>query len=271
MRRALAAAVAVGALTASPAAAQSPAEHGSSSRGLLRDASSVMAAQDVVDRAGLACRVTDALRRGRDDTGADHYEVACAEGPGFVVVGTPPFQSASCLALDEPETRPPGAAACRLTPNRNLRRHFARMAADAGVACAVERGAIAGLAPSGRMIVEIACRGPEGYWLEETTGGWTTRDCLTVRAQGGQCRLTPERDDAAAFERRLAGTALAGCRPGEVRVMGEGEAGVWYALRCRDGDMAARLGRSGVLEEVVPCTEAGRIGGGCRLGRDPAN
>lgn len=257
-------------LAATPAPSQSVAENGSTMRGRSRDASAIIAARDAVRGSGIDCRVTDALVRGRDPSGAAHYEVACEEAPGFVIVGAPEYRAISCLALTSGARRR-GGSGCRLAGNRDPRRHFARMATAAGVTCPVEEGTLSGLGPTGGFIYEIACRGPEGYWLERATGGWTVKDCLTVRAEGAQCRLTPQRDDAQAFLTRLAGTVLEDCGVEDVRAMGQGPSGDFYQIRCRDRDVVARFASGGGLEEVIPCAEARRIGGGCRADGRPLN
>lgn len=256
------------ALAATPAVGQSVAENGSTMRGRSRDASAIIAARDAVRGSGVDCRVIDALVRGRDQSGATHYEVACADAPGFVIVGAPEYRAISCLALTSGARRR-GGTGCRLAGNRDPQRHFARMARTAGVACTVEEGMLSGQGPSGGFIYEIACRGPEGYWLEQAAAGWTVKDCLTVRAEGAQCRLTSPREDAQAFRTRLAGTMLEDCGVEDVRAMGQGPSGDFYEIRCRDRDVVARFAPAGRLEEVIPCAEARRIGGGCRADERP--
>lgn len=255
------------ALLATPVWGQSVAENGSTMRGRGRDPAAVLDAREVVARAHIDCRVTDAQVRGRGASGATHFEVACADGPGFVIVSAPDNVTVSCLALAG--GRRSGGAGCRLPANSDPRRHFARMAAEAGVSCPVEEGMLSGLSPAGGFIYEVACRGPEGFWLEESAGRWTVRDCLTIRAEGAECRLTPRGDDSRAFLTRLAGTELQDCGVEDVRAMGQGPTGDFYEIRCRDRDVVARFATGGGLQEVIPCAEARRIGDGCQAGERP--
>lgn len=250
------------ALSAEAPSAQEIRDFGTTWRGRLADASSRIAAQDAVDRAGVACRVEDALVRGRDVDGATHFEVACGEAPGFVVVDRPGGPVISCLVLAE------GQSPCRLGGNRDSRRHFSRMAAAAGVACVVEDGRLVGTDDAGRLIFEVGCRGPDGFWLAQNADGWSATDCLTVRSEGGRCRLTTEAEEAEAFAVRLEPGALAGCQVEAVRPMGRSSAGSFYEVGCADAaNLVARLDPAGRLAEAIPSARADRIGDGCRLGR----
>lgn len=248
----------------SPVAAQEVRDLGTTTRGRLgRDATATAAGQDAIDRAGLSCRVTNGRLRGRDASGAAHYEVACSDGPGFIVIGAPPYQATSCLLLAG--ARPGSGGSCRLSENADTRRHYARMAASAGVDCALERGRVVGLSPREGFIYEVSCAGPGGFWLEQSDDGWLVTDCLTVSSQGGECRLTSRREDRAAFGARLAGTDLAGCDVSDVRAMGRAGDGAYFEVRCGSGDsVVARFDPPEVLTEVIPCAEADLVGGGCR-------
>lgn len=249
-------------LGAEAASAQEVRDFATTWRGRLGDGSSLMAAQDAVDRAGVACRVNDALVRGRDADGATHFEVACGEAAGFVIVDRPGGAAISCLVLDDSQS------ACRLGGNRDVRQHFSRMADAAGVACVVEAGQLVGTGDAGRLVFEVGCRGPEGFWLEQTADGWSATDCLTVRSEGGRCRLTTEAEEAEAFAAWLGPDALEGCQVDAVRPMGRSVAGAYYEVRCADAaNLVARLDSAGRLAEAVPCARAERIGDGCRLGR----
>ncbi len=260
-RRALAGlAVCLLAATAGPAGAQEIRDLGTTGRGRQGDGSTLLAARDAAERAGLACRVDAAAARGRDVNGDRHYEIGCGDAPGYVIVDGPRAEATSCLLLIEDRS-----AACRLPGNRDPRRHFARMAQAAGADCRVEDGRLAGRGEGGGLIFEVGCSGPEGYWLEETAGGWSATDCLTVRGQGGECELTAPAEDAAAFRARLGEGDLPGCEVRDVRLMGGSEAGVYFEVACAGGSPRVARFEAGALAEVIPCAEAARIGDGCRL------
>ncbi|CAN7213190.1 hypothetical protein [Brevundimonas sp. LjRoot202] len=254
--------------SASPAAAQEVRDYGTTMRGRLgRDPIATNAAQEAVDRAGVSCRVTNGVLRGRDADGATHYEVACADAPGYVVIGGPTYRAINCLAIAE---RGRGSGSCRLRENADTRRHYARIAASAGVDCVVQEGRITGVNPRQDFIYEIGCVGPSGYWLEPSADGWLVTDCLIVSSQGGECRLTSRREDREAFQSRLTGTELAGCHVAEVRAMGRGSNGSYFEVGCGSREnVVARFDPPDVFQEVIPCAEAGSIGGGCRRTSTP--
>mgnify|MGYP006864735816 CR=1 FL=1 len=246
-------------LGAPSAAAQEVRDFGTTGRGILaRDATATFAGQAVVDRAGVDCRVTNGIVRGRDAGGSTQYEVACHDAPGFIVMDGPTYRAVSCLALSG------GSAGCRLRENADTGRHYARMAELAGVDCEVEDGRLVGLNPAGDTIYEIGCAGPAGYWLEKSDSGWRRTDCLTVWSQGGECRLTSRAEGRMVFRARLSGTTLEGCAVNALRTIGYGENGVYYEVACGPGpNVVAHFDPAGELREVIPCAEASRIGDGC--------
>lgn len=250
------------------ASAQEVRDLGTTTRGRLgRDATATFAAQQAVDRAGVDCRVTNGVLRGRDADGATHYEVACSDAAGFIVIGGPPYRAISCLALSSDGRTARGS--CRLGENADTRRHYARMAASAGLDCVVEEGRLAGVSPQGEFIHEVACAGTSGYWLEASGEDWRVTNCLTVVSQGGECRLTSRDEDRAAFRSRLAGTALQDCDVAALRAMGQGQDGAYFEVRCEPArNVVVHFDPAGLLREVVPCAEADSIGGGCRLSSD---
>lgn len=252
-------------VASSPASAQDVRDLGTTTRGRIgRDATAAFAARDAAAQAGVSCTVTHGIVRGRGADGAAQYEVACAESPGFIVIGGPPYRAISCLALSADGRAARGPDTCRLRENRDLRPHYARMAAAAGLACVVDEGRLAGLSPRGASIYEIGCAGPSGYWLEPSGAGWLVTECLTVASQGGECRLTTRREDRAAFRSRLAGTPLDRCDVTDVRAMGQGGDGSYFEVRCGAAqNLVVNFDSAGVFREAIPCTEAASIGGGC--------
>jgi hypothetical protein len=252
-------------LVAGPALAQDGQGLGTTSRGRAgSDAFVVEAAQRALAGADVDCRVTEAVSRGRDTNGDTHYEAACADAPGYVVIASPQPQAFSCLAFDA-SGGPLSGTSCRLPENRDARRHYARMAAHAGVTCEVEEGRLIGMTPAGHMLYELGCRRAAGVWLEQFDGGWKVTDCLTVASQGGQCRLTSDAEARGAFAMRLEGTELSACALTDVRAMGRGADGDYFEVLCAGGPhIVTRFDVDQRLAEVIPCAEARKIGSGCR-------
>ncbi len=255
------------ALIASTPAAQETHEIGASSRGRVPDGSVRLAAQDLAREIGLDCEVTQAIPLGRDQTDAPHYEVSCAVGPGYRLIGGREKQAFNCLALAAQATGSgsPRATTCRLPANRNGIRVVAAVAREAGLACRVDDGAMVGLSSAGLPIYEAGCAGSAGAWIEQTPGGWQVADCLTVVARGDACRFTTAAERLTTFRGWLTGDEAGRCEPTQVRYMGESPAGPLYETACREGPgFVVRLDAERTVREIVPCP-AVHVGDGCRL------
>jgi hypothetical protein len=263
-------------LVAAAASAQQTLDETPTTRGRVRDTATLLAAQDAAARAGIDCVVTSASLRGKDGFGDRQYEAVCREGPGYLIVDGVRPAAHSCLLLasqsdrfqrGEPSSRP--APTCVLRGNRNPVRHFASMAAEAGMDCRVDEGRVVGLSPAGNTIHEIGCRRAPGAWIEQASGGWVVTDCLDIRSRGDLCRFTTEPEELAGFGPRLAGSAAEACAPTRVRDMGRNAAGLtWYELTCaRGAPIVVSLDAGHRVTNVLACTDATHIGDGCRADR----
>lgn len=246
------------------ATAQEVRDHGTSTRGLVRDGWAVAEASALLAQTSVTCLVADARLRGRDERGSAQYEVACDDGPGFLVVTAPRIAAISCLALATGGG--PRAPTCRLPANRNVLAHFRRAASAAGVVCRVDRGRYVGLTTGGAEIYEIGCDGLAGGWVVWSRGDASFKSCLIVEVEGGTCTLTSAAERLATAAQLLRGSAVETCAPVEARFMGASAGIQHYEVRCRAGDhVVARLPREGGPPDIVPCEAATLIGGGCRF------
>lgn len=255
------------ALLASAVAAQETHEIGASSRGRVPDGSVRLSAQDLAREIGLDCDVTQAIPLGRDQNDAPHYEVSCAGGPGYRLIGGRGKQAFNCLALaaQSPDSGSSRAPTCRLPANRNGTAVVAGVARQAGLTCRVDDGAMVGLSSAGLPIYEAGCAGTAGAWIEQIVGGWQVADCLAVAARGDACRFTTAAEQLTTFRGWLAGGEAGRCEPTQVRYMGEDSTGPLYETACRSGaGMVVRLDASRAVREIIPCPAA-HVGSGCQL------
>ncbi|RZJ43143.1 MAG: hypothetical protein EON86_05855 [Brevundimonas sp.] len=141
------------------------------------------------------------------------------------------------------------------------------MGREAGIACQVDDGRFVGLNPERREIYEIGYSGAEGAWIERSNSrGWSVKACMTVSAQGGECLYSDEDETASSFAERLRNSPLSDCAPTRVRPMGSNPSGSFYEVVCADeSHVVARFSPTEGLQAVIPCGDAARIGGGCRL------
>lgn len=156
-----------------------------------RPAQVQQAARAVVEQAGIQCEVTAASNPG-DTPSGPVYEVACADAPGWLLVGAAPVQSFNCLTLvagtDE------GSARCELPGNADAVAAMKGYVRTLAVDCAdITQAAWMGRIGADLDRYEVRCAGGQGYWLEvDTTGrprGALT--CAEVATAGRRCRFDP--------------------------------------------------------------------------------
>lgn len=252
---------------ASGALAQETWQLGVGSRGRTPEGSARLAAEDIIQSAGVDCAVTAVTVMGRDVHGVTRYEASCRDGPGYLLLGPPENQALNCLAL-EAQSRLRPTTTCRRAANRDALPLVSRLARAAGLTCRVDEAAMVGLTPAGFPIYEAGCRNAAGAWLEGGADGWTVTDCLVVVAQGGACRFTSAAEATAGVRDRLGDRLPAGCDLVETRYMGGGEGELFVEGLCADrSGFVGRFDAAWRVAEIIPCPQAERIGGGCVLGR----
>ena len=231
------------------------------------------AAQLQAIAAGSTCQVSEATLLGVNAEQQPIYEAACAAGPGYILIGSTPAQAVDCVILagqaDIDRSRDPAANVglqCVIPANADIVRVVSVYARDAGVPCAVDQGASIGKSPEGNYIYEAGCNGTDGYWIEQLPAGWEKTECLAVITQNGACRFTTPVEQAATVRTWLAGSAAAACEVTEARYMGANTNGSFYEAKCGAGDgYIARFDAGMAVQQIYPCAEAARIGGGCTL------
>ncbi|MFC7378528.1 hypothetical protein [Brevundimonas sp. GCM10030266] len=236
------------------------------------------AAEGVLGTAGItSCQVTEAVSPGIVPTGTV-YEVACATGPGYILIGaTPPtaidcFELAGTAAISrERDPTADTGLQCSLPANNNSLAVIGGWAREAGVTCTIDQ-AVASGKNGANMVYEVGCDGADGYWVERGANGWTARDCFEVMSARGVCRFTTPAEQNATIQAKLAGTDAAGCTVTQSKLMGHNANGRFYEVKCAtDGEgYIARVSTEGVTQQIYPCATAQPIGGGCTLTPVPA-
>lgn len=257
-------------LPTAEAASQDTRDLNRSTRGRLPDSGARLETQALVDRAGLTCRVVNAIALGRDVEGNRQFEVACEEGLGYRLIAGTGVEALDCLVLASAEPRDGvGQAvgrACRLPENQDFSVVFARVAREAGLACRVDSGTVVGRSQDGGTIYEIGCADSAGAWIERAGPRWQMTDCLVVAAQGNGCRFTTTAEALAAFAGRLPTGAIPDCAPTQVRFMGRSPSAAYYEVLCASGEGAvAAFAPDGAYQELIRCPDARLIGDGCQL------
>ena len=232
------------------------------------------ATQALLTTAGVACQVSESTLLGVTAEQHSTYEAVCAEGPGYLVVGSTPPQTFNCLELaGQAETsrlRDPAADVgqqCTLPVNLDPVPVLTTYARAAGIDCTVDQGSAIGKSNAGKIIYEIGCANRDGYWLEQKADGWAPTPCWDLNIDAETCRYTTAAESKGAWSTMLAGTAAAACDVQQARRVGRDAEGLTvYEVKCGAGDgYFARIGTTFTAQRVHPCAEAANIGGGCTL------
>lgn len=235
------------------------------------------AAEGLLTATSTTCQVGEVTLRGQIADGAV-YEVSCAIGPGYVLIGSTPPQAVDCVILagqaDMTRARDPEADVglqCQIEANKDVLKVVQGYAVTAGVTCTVDQGATVGKAGNGNIIYEVGCAGTDGYWMEKTPTGWTVTECQKVITTNGKCKFTTPEEQAATVKAWFANSPASACDVTQARFMGSNANGSFYEAKCVAGDgLIARFDTAMAVQQVYPCAEAARIGGGCTLTVVPA-
>ncbi|HYE42014.1 MAG TPA: hypothetical protein VEA15_01365 [Caulobacteraceae bacterium] len=250
----------------------------------------------VLQRAGVACTVSDALYTGEGTkAGADGkpvkvqtYEVACNEGLGFLLEDRGETAAAyDCIvaktAADNAAAAPAPAAkggkpapkaaspVCTLPGNADLNRSFQPILTQAGAKCTVTNISYLGSSPATKVgRYEVACQEGLGYLVDRPESAASTAplkavDCLAAEAGGYDCTLTPKAQRVA-FVAAMASTAGRPCTVSDARAMGANASGsTFYEVGCGSAPGYVMEVKGGRVARAIDCLEAAGIGGGCKL------
>jgi len=159
------------------------------------------AARSVADSASLDCRMTEASHPGVNADEAPIYEAVCADGPGYLLIGSTPPQAYNCLELAgsaaTARMQDPTAEVgyqCELPANQNSVAVIGDWARQAGVTCRVDQAVAIGKSVESNLIYEVGCADAPGYWIEKVGDDWRLQTCEQIATTGETCRFTAARN-----------------------------------------------------------------------------
>jgi hypothetical protein len=169
-----------------------------------------------VAKGGVPCDVTNLRGIGHSAKSA-YFEVACANGRGYVMTtssppdASQPVQMISCLAFDASSP-----VACKLTSNDTQLAIIDQLAGKSGKNCTVKQKRYVLTAQDESNYYEVACQDGKGYMLQEKSNGslGETIDCAQAEGIGGGCTFTNGRaaqSEENALYSKLAHTAGYNC------------------------------------------------------------
>ena len=252
-------------------AAQAAGRTGAAQCQLPGNANPAQGLQPLVAGAGRSCTVSNARYVGSRPNGGTLYEVACAQGAGFVLerptTGAPTVST--CLSVAG------SPAACTLTTTAQLVSTIAPVAAQSRRPCTVTQVRAAGRDPQSQNdVLEVGCEpGRPGYLLEVNNAGGFVRALDCDRVRGVECQFTStaalQTANREALLARVRAAGLQDCTPSDVRVLGAetrtAREVVELACGNRPYGAIALLGSGSARSEVHDCLMAPRWGGACQL------
>lgn len=231
---------------------------------------------EILAEAGTPCEIVAAYNPGETRQRKDIYEVACREGPGYLVVATDAPAILNCLhlaateeALRAADPDRPVTSLCLLDGNRDAAAALRPLAARIDSACVVDQAAWIGRVGEDQDRYEIGCDGRDGLWLQtpvnrtDVTG---TFPCLDLAAMGEACKFTTPDEQAATVASWLPPEGPA-CAADRARVVGVSGGSRYYELGCGAGSGLILRMTEGRFDQAWPCAQATGIAGGCKLAR----
>lgn len=231
-------------------------------------------AQAVLGQTSAQCQVTEAASLGVTAEQQAGFEVACASGPGYLLIASTPPKAFDCVELSgqavTARERDPNADVgqqCTLPANQDVVRVINAYAQEAGVTCTVDQAAAIAKSTEGNVIYEVGCANADGWWIEKAGGAWKTTPCWDLALSNQTCRYTTADEGKAGWTAALANTPASACVVDQARRVGRDAQGLTvYEVKCGGGEgYFARLNDAWATQRVQTCAEAANVAGGCTL------
>lgn len=233
--------------------------------------------EEILAEAGTPCEIIAAHNPGATRQRKEIYEVACSEGPGYLVVATDAPAILNCLHLAATEEAQravdpsrPVTSLCLLDQNKDAAAALRPLADRIDPDCVVDQAAWIGRVGETQDRYEIGCDGRDGLWLQTRVNQTEVTEsfsCLDLAAMGATCRFTTTDEQVATVASWLPSEG-ARCDADQARIVGLSGGYRYYELSCGAAPgMMLRLTPEGRFDQAWPCAQASGIGGGCRLAR----
>ncbi len=147
----------------------------------------------LVAAAGATCTLKDARAIGSTSSGESYYEVACQQGPGFILTkaapgATPPVSAIPCI-----EAMGGSNVTCKLTTKADIVASVAKLAAQSGKPCEVSDARFVGSSSTtGQTFYEVACGTAAGFMVQTNKAGvyQAAINCANAGGIAGGCKMT---------------------------------------------------------------------------------
>ena len=232
---------------------------------------------EILAQAGTPCEIVAAHNPGETRQRKQIYEIACREGPGYIVVAADAPAILNCLHLAATEEAQraadpsqPVTSLCLLDGNKDAAAALRPLATRIDPDCVVDQAAWIGRVGEDQDRYEVGCEGRDGLWLQTPINRvdvTETFSCLDLAAMGSACKFTTPDEQATTVASWLPAGGPA-CAADRARIVGVAGGARYYELSCGAGSgMILRLTPEGRFDQAWPCAEATGIAGGCKLAR----
>lgn len=223
----------------------------------------------LVAKSNRNCTVKDRRYVLSSKEGENYYEVACADGKGYMVqesntgalkriidCGSADFVGGGCTLTDARSAQTEQAAL------------YTRLAGKAGFPCDVAK--YAPLPTTGaKEVIELQCKDrPDGGIGIFTGAGGKVHNCVLAELEGYRCSFTKKDVVFPKLTAALRGLGKDSCTVSDARIIGKTPDEGFVEVACSDGLPGWVIGYpngSDTAKEVLSCLQAANIGGGCKL------
>jgi hypothetical protein len=216
-----------------------------------------------------ACTVSDVRAIGSSKSGEAYYEVACREGPGFVVDRKPDMHAelVDCMQAG-------GALECKLTTQEQINGWIGQFATKAKKQCQISETRIVGQEPkTGNVYYELGCGAKPGFMVLADKSGNVVRtiECASAVNLAGGCKFTnavQAQTQAAGLYSQLAQKAGFPCQVNKYNPIGvDNKKREVVELACanRPDGAIALFSDNPADTEILDCVRAAAIDQTCRL------
>lgn len=246
----------------------------------LTDRATQMSVVDVLATAsGKVCTVKDRAYVGPTASGAQYFEVACAEGKGYMLEQGPDGSFQKAIDCIDADTLVGGG--CRMTDTRQAKTDqnglYAKLAKKAGYNCDVSGYAplpvSADILKANEEVVELTCAnrpdGAIGIFPASASETASIYDCAHSEIEGYRCSMSKA---SAAYDKLTADLVAYGkksCTVSNARTVGvTADKKGFTEVACSDGLQGYMIEYTVTplkMTSVIVCSDAKGIAGGCTL------
>ncbi len=221
---------------------------------------------------GKTCPLKEARFVGTAAGGETYYEVACSDGPGFMLAVDDKLGFKRAIDCSKAQGLGGG---CKLTDTVVAETAdiaaYTKLAAKAGYPCQVAKYRFIGTDKQNREVVEVACTNrPDGALALFADGAGKSEilDCVRAGSLAQECRLSSPSAVYGKYTAVLASKGKTSCKVSGARFIGTNEKGDYIETACSDGLpgwVITLVPGTDTATDLLACKQAAGTGLQCKL------